>query len=256
MDKLLLDQVKQDLRTLRLKDMVKALDSALKKASHNRSGHLEFLHEILAVQLAARHKRSVERRIKKAVFPKNMSFETFDWGFQPGLNVEQLKDLKELGFVRKKHPLLILARPGAGKTHIATAIGLKACEAGFKVQFYRLQEILNQLYASLADDSTDELLLEFSKLDLLILDHVSYIRSKEEHPSLLLDLVSTCQDRVSLIVTTNISLEEWGTALGNPSVINAVVDRLFHHAEILNIREARSYRTEGPHAPKPPSDLT
>ncbi len=254
MDKLLLDQVKQDLRTLHLKDIVEALDSALQKATQNRSGHLEFLREMLAIQLAARQQRPLERRLKQAVFPRNMSFETFDSGFQPGLNVEHLKDLKELGFVRKKHPLLILGRSGAGKTHIATAIGIKACEAGFKVRFYRLQEILNQLYASLADDSTDELLLEFSRLDLLILDHGGYIRSKEEHPSLLLDLVSACQDRVSLIVTTNISLEEWGTALGNPSVINAVVDRLFHQAEILNIREARSYRTEGPQAPKPPSD--
>ena len=78
----------------------------------------------------------------------------------------------------------------------------------------------------------------------------NYIRTKKEYPSLLLDLVSACHNRLALIVTTSISFEEWGDALGNPSITQAIVDRLFDHAGIINIRPGRSYRTEGPNAPK------
>jgi DNA replication protein DnaC len=250
MSELLLDKVIKDLRTLLLKDMAKELESGLQRAAANGLGHLQFLSEMLDIQLAARQKRSLQRRIQHAVFPTGMSFDNFDWGFQPGLNVEHLKNLQELGFVQKKSPLLISGKSGTGKTHIATSIGIKACAAGFKVRFYTLQQILAMLYATLADDTTDELLSKLSKLDILIVDHINHIRTKPEYPSLLLDLVSVCQEKVSLILTTSISIEEWGHALGNPSVIGAVADRIFHRAEVLMIRKGRSYRTEGPEAPK------
>ncbi len=248
-NRVLLDKVKQNLRYLHLKDMAEALDSGLNNAQQHQYGYLQFLDEILESQVLGRQQRSLERRVKKAGIPERMSFDNWDWNFQPGLNVEHLKDLQELGFVRNKQPLLILGKNGSGKTHIAAAIGLKACELGFKVAFYKIQDILSLLYSSQADESTDEILTRLSRLDLLILDHMSYIRTKDEYPILLLDLIRACQDRVSLIVTTDISLEEWGTALGNPSVIHAVLDRLFHRAEILNIRYALSYRSQGPHAP-------
>lgn len=254
MDNLLIDKVKKDLRTLLLKDMAESLETGLQKAIDQKQGHLQFLSDMLDMQVSKRRERSLQRKIEKAFFPRRMNFENFDWGFQHGLNVEHLKNLKELSFVRNKNPLMILGGSGCGKTHIATSLGIKACEAGFKVRFYKLQEILNLLYASLADDSTDEVLNKLSKMDMLILDNVNYIRTKPEFPSLFLDLVSACQDRVCLITTTNLSIEEWGPALGNPSVINAVVDRLFHRAEILNITPAKSYRTYGPQAPNIPSN--
>ena len=122
--------------------------------------------------------------------------------------------------------------------------------AGFRVTFYKLQELLALLYATLADDSTDDAIAKLSRLDLLIIDHIGFIRKKDEYASLLLDLICACQDRVSLVITTSISLEEWGAAFGNNAITNDIVDRLFHRAAVINIRPGRSYRTEGPNAPK------
>jgi DNA replication protein DnaC len=249
MNPVLIDTVKQNLRTLRLKDMAEALEGALENAHQQRQGALQLLSELVEIQLQAVRMRSLQRRIHTAQFPPNMSFENFDWNFQPGLNVEYLKDLQELDFIVKHQPLLILGKTGTGKTHIATALGIKACEAGFRVQFYKLQELLSALYATLADDTTDELIARLARLDLLIIDHVDYIRTKDDYPSLLLDLVSACHERLALILTTSISFEEWGDALGNPSITHAIVDRIFHRARVINIRPGRSYRTEGPHAP-------
>jgi len=250
MSQVLIEKVKQDLRTLRLKDMADALEASLKKAHQKKQGTLQFFADLVQIQLDAVQKRSLELRIKKAHFPPKMTFDNFDWGFQPGLNVEYLKDLQELGFVVNRQPLLILGKTGTGKTHIATSLGIKACKAGFRVRFYKLQELLSMLYATLADDTTKDVINKLTRLDLLIIDHFNFIRTKKEYPSLLLDLVSASHNRLALIVTTSISFEEWGDALGNPSITHAIVDRIFDHAGIINIRPGRSYRTEGPNAPK------
>ena len=250
MNTVLVQKIKQDLRTLRLKDMAEALDAALEHA-HEQS-HLQFFSQLVQHQLTAVKARSLDRRVQKAQFPRNMRFDTFDWNFQPGLNVEQLKNLQDLNFVVNHQPLLILGKTGTGKTHIATALGITACKAGFNVQFHKLQNLLTRLYATLADDTTDDMISRLARLDLLIIDHVDYIRSKSEYPSLLLDLVSTCHEKASMIVTTRISFEDWAQALGNASITHAIIDRLLHRAQVINIRPGRSYRTQGPYAPQIP----
>lgn len=250
MNETLTSKVQKKLRKLYLKDMAEHLEQALARAQKEQSGHIAFLADLVEYQLKARQTRSLEKRLKTANFPRNMVFEKFDFNFQPSLNVEQLKDLMELSFVSKKQPLLIFGKTGSGKSHIAAALGDLACRAGFKVQFYSLQEILAKLYSSLADGTTDEKISSLSRLDLLIIDNVSSIRTKPEYPSLLLDLISMCHENTCIIVTSAISVENWGNALGEPVIINAIIDRLLHHAHIINIRDGLSYRTEGPHAPK------
>ena len=241
--------IKQNLRLLRLKDMAEALEPALQKAQMEKPGYLQFLAQLLDIQIHARQTRSLKRRIHNADFPKNMSFDNFDWNFQPGLPVELLKDLKTLSFIHNPHPVLILGKTGVGKTHIATALGVEACKAGLKVKFFKLQKLLSTLYATLADDTTDDLIHRLARMDLLIIDHIGHIRTKTEYPSLLFDLICACQERTPVIVTSGISLQEWSSALGNPTITNDIVDRLFHRASVINIRPGRSYRSQGPHAP-------
>jgi len=253
MDRIRIDRLKADLRDLRLKNMAEAIDEALQAAHDQQSGHLEFLSTLVDIQKTAMQQRSVDRRIKQANFPGNMSFDNFDWHFQPELNIEQLKDLKTLGFIEQRRRLLIFGKTGVGKTHIATALGIEACKAGFRVRFFKFQELLSFLYATLADDATDEAIMKLSRLDLVIIDHVGYIRQKNEYPSLLLDFICACQDRTALIVTSGVSLGQWSEAFGNSPVTHDIVDRLFHHANVINIRKGRSYRTEGPDAPGWPS---
>lgn len=229
--------------------MAEYLDHALDKAQKQQSGHLGFLADLVDHQLQKRQKRSFDNRVKKALFPRNMTFDNYDWNFQPSLDVQYLKDLMELSFVVDHKPLLILGKTGTGKTHIAASLGILACRANFRVAFYPLQNLMAILYASLADDTTDELIAQLSRLDLLIIDNVGNLRPKPEHPSLLLDLVSSCQATTSFIVTSGISLENWGNVLENPTITMAIVDRLLHRAEIINFRKGLSYRTQGPHAP-------
>jgi DNA replication protein DnaC len=247
---LLVDRLKENFRILRLKDMAQNLETVLEKAQSEKRGHLEFLAQLIDAQVNGFKNRSLERRLKQANFPRNMSFDNFDWNFQPGLNVEQLKNLKTLNFISNHQSVLILGKTGCGKSHIASALGLVACEAGFRVKFYTLQELLAYLYSTLADDTTVEAIEKLARLDLIIIDRIGFIRKKAEYASLLLELICACQDRVSIITTSNLSIEEWGEAFGSISITNDIVDRLFHRASVLNIRKGISYRLHGPDSPK------
>ena len=118
-----------------------------------------------------------------------------------------------------------------------------------KYSFIHCKKLLAILYTSLADDTTDEVIAKLSRLDLLIIDNIGNIRSKNDYPSLLLDLVSSCHGDTTFLVTSGISLEEWGSVLGNTSITNAIIDRLLHRAGVINFHHGRSYRTEGPDSP-------
>ncbi len=254
----LLEQLNKDLRRLRLHDMLAHLDDLLEHAEKKQQGYLQFLCALVSKQVQGVRSRALQRRIDQAALDPRMSFENFDWAFQPSLHVPYLKDLAQLHFVAKRQPLLILGKTGTGKTHLATALGICACEAEYKVQFYSLQTLLKHLYATLADESTERFLGRLARLDLLIIDGVRPIRTKPEYPSLLFDLVSACQHQVALIITSSITFQEWGEMLGNPSLTHAIVDRLMHKASVVNILSGRSYRTEGPQAPtsaSPPSPV-
>jgi len=254
MKDILPENVKQDLRRLRLNDMAAHLDEALEVAARTREGCLTFLAGLVRKQVEALDSRSLERRIKKAGFPERLTFESFDWGFQPGLHVEYIKDLAHLGFVKERRPLLILGKTGTGKTHLASAFGIRACEAGYRVAFFTAQNLLHRLHAALAHNTAHEIISSIARSHVLILDALGYVRAKPEYANLLFDVVSTCRGRVALIVTSNVSFEEWGLTMGNPSIVNAIVDRLLDRACLINIRPGRSYRTEGPLAPKLSAD--
>ncbi len=256
MNDILGDQIQKKLRKLYLRDMAEYLEESLKNAQKKQSGHLAFLADLVDRQLEARQRRSFERRLKIADLPRNMTFENFDFNFQPGLNVEYLKDLMELSFVANRQPLLVFGKTGSGKTHIASSLGILACRAGFKVKFHSLQRLLATLYTSLADGTTDDMITALSRIDLLIIDNIGNIRTKQEYPSLLLDLVSTCRENTAFIITSNISLEDWGNVMGDSVITNASIDRLLHQAHVINIRHGRSYRTEGPHAPRMPANIS
>ena len=170
------ETLKNDLRNLRLKDMAEAMDDVLRQAEDEKAGHLEFLARLVNIQTNAMQKRSLKRRMDQACFPRNMTFDNFDWGFQPALNVEQLKNLVTLNFVANHHPLLILGMTGVGKTHVATALGIDACKAGLRARFYKFQDLMNHLYATLADDTTDAAVAKLARLGLrlpgpCLLDH-------------------------------------------------------------------------------------
>lgn len=245
----LLEELRRDLKALKLTEMAEALDDALEQAQTTQQGYATFLAGLVKIQLLAAKAAATKRRTGSAKFPVTRTLEAFDWAFQPGLNVQLVKDLMTLHFIRQARPVLILGKPGTGKTHISIALGHLAAEAGYRVRFYAATKLLGELFASLADGSTDKLIAKLARLDLLIIDDIRFLPKRPEHASLLYELVEARHGRKTTLVSSNLSVNEWGVALGNRTLTASMVDRLMERAHVINIKKGRSYRTEGPDAP-------
>jgi DNA replication protein DnaC len=250
----ILDELRRNLQRLKLTAMLAHLDSAVERAQALEQGYLTFLAGLVEQEVLVRHDATSDRRMAIAKFPVARTFDNFDWSFQPSLNVPLVRDLQTLSFVRQGRALLLLGRPGTGKTHLSIAFGTLAASRGYTVRFFTAPVLLAELYASLADSSTDRLISRLARVDLLIIDDIRHVAVRREHAALLFDLIEARHLKKSTIVSSNLSVREWGSVLGNPALTASMVDRLMEKAHVINIRKGRSYRTEGPEAPadRPP----
>jgi DNA replication protein DnaC len=251
-----LDELRRNLQRLKLRAMLEHLDQALEDAATLEQGYITFLANLVEHEVLERAEAETTRRLKRACFPVVQTFDTFDWAFQRGLNVQLVKDLQTLHFVDQGRPVLLLGRPGTGKTHMSLAFGALAARRGRTVRFSTAQALLNELYASLADGSTERLVARLSRVDLLIIDDLRHIPPRPEYATLLFDVIEARHLKKATMVSSNLSVKQWGTVLGNPALTASLVDRLMERAHVINIRRGRSYRTEGPDAsPDRPTGL-
>jgi len=244
-----LDELRRNLTRLKLSAMLEALDEALEQAQILQQGYATFLGGLVQREVLAHATQGAERRIGNAKFPATKTFDSFDWTFQKGLNVQLVKDLMTLDFVRQGRPLLMLGRPGTGKSHLSLAYGHLAALAGYSVRYYAAQKLLTELFATLADGTTDRFVGRLARLDLLICDDLRDVPPRPEYASLLYEVVEARHGKRATIVSSNLSVADWGKALGNRTLTASLVDRLMERAHVINIKRGRSYRTHGPDAP-------
>lgn len=254
-----LDELRRNLERLKLFAMLQNLDNALEQAQTLQQGYATFLAGLVEIQILSVTDAAATRRIKAAKFPNTKTFDSFDWTFQKGLNVQLVKDLMNLHFIKQARPVLLLGKPGTGKTHMSIAYGHLAALAGYTVRYYPVSKLLAELYASLADNTTDRFVARLSRVNLLVLDDLRDLPPKEEYASLLYDVIDARNGRNSTILSSNLSVKQWGKALGNRILTASLVDRLMERGHVINIKRGRSYRIHGPDAPpedQRPTDLS
>lgn len=244
-----MQELLRDLATLKLKAAAEYLDEALTEANTTEQGYISFLAGLLHKEVLTRAEASTERRLRAAKFPVAKTFDTWDWTFQPNLNVQLVKDLMSLHFVERGQPVLLLGRPGTGKTHLSIALATLAVLAGYSVRFYKARALLEELYASLADDTTARVIGRLARVDVLVIDDLRHVPVRRDYATLLFDLVEARHLRKSTVVSSNLNVKEWGKVLGNAALTASMVDRLMEGAHVINIRRGRSYRLHGPDAP-------
>lgn len=243
-----LDELRRDLTCLKLHAMVAHLDEAVEQASTLEQSYSTFVAGLVRHEVLARAESGSASRILAAKFPVERTFDAFDWAFQRGMNVQLVKELQNLSFIQQGRSILLLGRPGTGKSHLSIAYGTLAAHRGYTVRFYSAPQLLAELYASLADSTTDKLIRRLARVDLLIVDDLRPLPKKAEYAALFFDLVEARHMRKPMILSSNVSVTEWGHILGNPALTAAMVDRLMEKAHVINIRKGRSYRAEGPNA--------
>lgn len=204
---------------------------------------LEFVEELLRGELDLRDENRRSRLIKRAGFPVYKTFEGYSYDsvkFPPAFD---RKGLEKLDFVPERKNLVLYGPVGIGKTHMAVAVDVKACQLGYKTKFYTVTELVLKLAEARKNGTLERLLKELRILDLLILDEWGYVPIDKDGSQLLFRVISDSYESKSLILTTNLEFSRWGGIFTDDQMAAAMIDRLVHHGHLL-IFEGRSYRME------------
>ena len=229
------EELEQLLKNLKLRRMLSVYDEQLRAAEKAQISYSEFVAGLLRAQWHDRQESALEWRIRRANLPERWSLETFPWSRQPGVNRKQIRAFAELDFVAKHENLVFVGEAGVGKTGLACGLLLKALQNGYRCQFIRAQDLFDEMYASLADRSTRQLLNRLARLDVLLIDEFGYLNLKPEQSNTFFKLMEERYHRHSTIITTNLIYDEWHNFLGNKSMVEALLSRVRHYCHTVTI---------------------
>lgn len=201
----------------------------------------EFLHRVLAEEIARRDRNRRTRLLARARFPVLKGFANYDFSgirFPPALAREELLSCR---FIAEKRNLVLYGGVGTGKTHLSIAVGIMACELNLRVRFYTVTELVLKLADAYRGGTLERLIQDLKQLDLLILDEWGYVPVDREGSQLLFRIIADSYESKSLILTTNLEFSKWGGVFTDQQMAAAMIDRLVHHGHLL-LFESKSYR--------------
>ncbi|WP_265448101.1 IS21-like element ISCth15 family helper ATPase IstB [Acetivibrio straminisolvens] len=195
--------------------------------------HEEFLEKLLAMEVEARERNRRNHMLKQARFDLIKTFGDYRFEKMTIPNSIDIEALRNASFIDKKENLILYGPVGLGKTHLATAIGVEACNQGRHVRFFRTASLVNQLLDAKAEGSLKRFLKQLEKVELLICDEWGFIPFEREGSQLLFQVISDCYERKSMIITTNLEFSKWNGIFYDEKLTSAIIDRIIHHSHLI-----------------------
>jgi DNA replication protein DnaC len=229
------------LKKLKLPTVLREHEKLARHCAAENVDHVRYLARLVELELLDREARMIDRRIKAARFPAVKSIESFDFDAIPSLNRKLVLDLARCEYVERRENVIALGPSGVGKTHVALGLGLAACQRGVKTRFATAAAIVHEMIEA----RDDKRLVRFQKMlagyELLIIDELGFVPLSKTGAELLFELVSQRYERGATIITSNLPFDEWTETFGSERLTGALLDRLTHHVQILEMNGA-SYR--------------
>lgn len=230
------EQIEQLMRQVKLGGMAKGWRSVPYENTE------QYVTDLLTLELQERETNRINRMVKTAGFRVMKTLDDFVWNsaieLPGGLPQEYMTDLQSLA---PKENLIFMGSVGTGKTHLATAIALKACQEGRRVRFFTAAELANILLEKNTKGTLNNYLGTLKKVELVVIDEIGFVPLHKDAAELLFQVISDCYERKSLIITSNLEFSQWNTVFGDNRLTAALVDRLIHHSHIV-IFSGESYR--------------
>jgi DNA replication protein DnaC len=235
------------------------LDACLDDAAKADSTYLIFLTKLLEAEVLSRQQRSLETRLKLSRLPPKKDLANFEFSFQPTIDERQIRELETLAFVHRQENAIFLGPPGVGKSHLGIGLCLEGIRKGMTVYFTSMDKLLADLSKSQNEGKLSRRWKVYQRPDILMIDEIGYTNLNRETGNLFFQLVCSRYEKGSIILTSNKGFGDWGELMSDTALATAILDRLLHHAHVVNIR-GDSYRmkerrkTGGTFLPAPPTE--
>ena len=224
-----IERIRRHLVGLRMPRALETLDHLIQQIERGRIGTIEAIEMLLAEELTIRETRRIKAALQMARLSVVKTLSGFDFAFQPSLDRNRILALAQLDFIDRREVVHLIGQSGTGKIHLAVALGVEAVRAGRSVYFSPLADIIDSLARADREGRLRERIRYLCRAQLLIIDEIGYLS------------VGASYEKGAMILTSNLGFAEWGEVFGDPVVATALLDRLLHHAVVVQI-EGSSYR--------------
>lgn len=230
-----------NLEYLKLKQMVTHLDETIDFMTKNQLSFTETLIKLTDYEIDMKEINMVRSMVKVGAFPHLKEIKDFDFAFQPSINQQQILDFATLRFIELQENIVFLGPSGVGKTHLATSIGIAAAKKRTSTYFMKCNDLIMNLKKAQLENRLETRLKHYAKYKLLIIDEIGYLPIDAEDAKLFFQLIDMRYEKKSTILTTNANFKTWADIFQDPKIANAILDRVLHHATVINIT-GDSYR--------------
>ena len=229
------------LKTLKLPTFLREYEKLSRQCAAEGVDHVQFLSRLVELELIDRERRMIERRIKAAKFPATKSLDSFDFKAIPRLNKMQVLELARCEWIERRENVIALGPSGTGKTHVALGLGLAACQKGLSVGFTTAAALVSELMEARDERRLLRLQKQIAGVKLLVIDELGFVPLSRTGAELLFEMISQRYERGSTLITSNLPFDEWTETFGTERLTGALLDRLTHHVNILEMN-GESYR--------------
>ena len=236
--------ISEKMKLFKLVDIREHYQEIIDEAIQEKIGYKDFLIKLIQVEEEGKKKRLSERLRLKAGFDFIKTLDDVEYNFNDSINYQKIKELGTLSFIERNENIIIIGPPGVGKTMLATGIGINACNEGKTVMFINAKELMDKLSDAVKKDTLKQTLKALNKVQLLIIDELSYLKMDKEKESIFFQVIRQRYEKSSLIITTNLPLSRWDEVFTGQLAATAILDRLVHHCHILSIT-GDSFRVKG-----------